>query len=70
MAPVKKKQMLITGQIEHCLSHYPGIPLPLSKAGTNDPGLIIMDLARNSTLQMNVGARSYGICVGKRARPK
>lgn len=45
VASVKKEQTLTTRQIKHCLSHYPGILLPLSKAGSDNPGLIIVDLA-------------------------
>lgn len=52
--------MLTRGQIEHCLSHYPGTPFPLSRAGTNDPSLIIMGMDVNSTLEMHLVGNSLG----------
>ncbi|CAK6441900.1 unnamed protein product [Pipistrellus nathusii] len=50
--------MLTREQIEHCLSHYPGTPFHLSRAGPNDPSLIIMGMAVNPTLEMHLGGNS------------
>lgn len=49
-----KEQMLTMRAIEHHLSYYPGLLLPLSKTGTNNASLIMIDLATNSTLEMNI----------------